>query len=521
MTDLKNSLYAVLISLVVLGLVFFPYILGFQSGGESHVFGGFLLNPLDGNSYLAKMYQGWEGNWRFHLPFTTMPGEGAYLFLFYLGLGHVARAVNMPLVLVYHLARGLGAIFLLGSMWVFFGELFQDERSRRLAFTLAALGSGMGWLLVPFGAFTSDFWVAETYPFLSMYANPHFPIGLALVLWLVKPDFEKENGWRTGIYAAGVAFFLSVVNPFGVVVSLMVLGCFSVWMVYRKAPFEPVVKRTLIVAGAGLPILIYDFWVANTDPVFRSWNMQNLTPSPPLWDLIVALSPALLLGGLGIYIGLKKNKIQGDSGISLLILWAGFGLLSLYLPFGLQRRFMMGLFVPIAGLAALGLKYLASMKRERYRMLTLSLFLLSLPTNLIILLAAWSGIETKDSKIFLTKAETLALAWIEANTDPDALILSSPEMGLFIPAYTGRRVIYGHPFETADAQLEEKAVLGFYHGSASDEGQIAFLQNREIDVLFYGPRERAIGELNLPPAYEPVFFEGDVILYQIRPKSLP
>ena len=517
MADLKNSMYAVLISLVVLGLVFSPYIIGFQSGGESYVFSGFLLNPLDGNSYLAKMYQGWDGNWRFHLPFTAEPGEGAYLFLFYLGLGHLARVVDLPLVVVYHLARGMGAVFLLVSMWAFFGQLFQDERSRRLAFALASLGSGMGWLLVPFGAFTSDFWVAETYPFLSMYANPHFPIGLALVLLLVKPGFEKTNKRRTGIYEAAVAFFLSVVNPFGVVVSLMALGCFSVWLIYRKAPFEPVVKRALIVAGAGLPTLIYDIWVANTDPVFRTWNMQNLTPSPPVWDLIFSLSPALLLGGLGVFFGLKKNKIQGNSRISLLILWAGFGLLSLYLPFGLQRRFMMGLFVPMAGLAALGIKYLGDMKRERYRILTFSLFLLSLPTNLIILLAAQSGIDSRDSKIFLTKGESRALSWIEANTDRDALILSSPEMGLFIPAYTGRRVIYGHPFETAYAQLEEEVVLGFYQGRAPEEDRTAFLQDREIDVLFYGPRERAIGGLNLTPAYEPVFIEGDVILFQIRP----
>ncbi|MCJ7701860.1 MAG: hypothetical protein MUO62_09775, partial [Anaerolineales bacterium] len=195
----------------------------------------------------------------------------------------------------------------------------------------------------------------------------------------------------------------------------------------------------------------------------------------------------------------------------------GFGLLSLYLPFGLQRRFMMGLFVPMAGLAALGIKYLGDMKRERYRILTFSLFLLSLPTNLIILLAAQSGIDSRDSKIFLTKGESRALSWIEANTDRDALILSSPEMGLFIPAYTGRRVIYGHPFETAYAHLEEEAVLGFYQDSAPEEDQTAFLQDREVDVLFYGPRERAIGGLNLTPAYEPVFIEGDVILYQIRP----
>ena len=41
------------------------------------------------------------------------------------------------------------------------------------------------------------------------------------------------------------------------------------------------------------------------------------------------------------------------------------------------------------------------------------------------------------------------------------LILSSPEMGLFIPAQTGRRVLYGHPFETVNADAEKDLVLVF------------------------------------------------------------
>ena len=82
------------------------------AGGDTHVFGGFLLNPLDGNSYLAKMQQGASGSWRFTLPFTPEPGEGAYLFLFYLALGHLCRltgaAVDMD---VPYLAGGRRAVF--------------------------------------------------------------------------------------------------------------------------------------------------------------------------------------------------------------------------------------------------------------------------------------------------------------------------------------------------------------------------------------------------------------------------
>jgi len=53
-----------------------PYLVAARSGGEELVFGGFLLNPIDGNSYLAKMQQGYAGTWRFTLPYTAQKSAG-------------------------------------------------------------------------------------------------------------------------------------------------------------------------------------------------------------------------------------------------------------------------------------------------------------------------------------------------------------------------------------------------------------------------------------------------------------
>jgi hypothetical protein len=68
-------------------LTLLPYLWANAAAGSGHVFAGFLLNPLDGATYLAKMRQGWEGNWLFTLPFTADPGPGSFLFTYYLLLG--------------------------------------------------------------------------------------------------------------------------------------------------------------------------------------------------------------------------------------------------------------------------------------------------------------------------------------------------------------------------------------------------------------------------------------------------
>ena len=80
---------------------------------------------------------------------------------------------------------------------------------------------------------------------------------------------------------------------------------------------------------------------------------------------------------------------------------------------------------------------------------------------------------------YLTQDETAALNWLKDNTAADAVILAGPEMGLFIPAQTGRRVIYGHPFETVNAELEEENVLAVYTGQRIGADLDRFLADLE------------------------------------------
>ena len=134
MSRFRDSWFAIVISLIVLCLVSLPFILAGRASGTDYVFSGFLFNPFDGNTYIAKMQQGWQGNWRFTLPYTADSGGGAYLFVFYLGLGHLARIFNLSNIVVFHLARLLGAILLLWTMWRYFGRDFLNTTLSKICF---------------------------------------------------------------------------------------------------------------------------------------------------------------------------------------------------------------------------------------------------------------------------------------------------------------------------------------------------------------------------------------------------
>ncbi len=104
-----------------------PYVYAAQRGGGDFVFNGFLLNPLDGNSYLAKMREGWQGSWQFSMLYSSQAPQGSYLFLLYIALGHLARWLGLPLLLVFHGARIAGAIALCLALYRFIETYLADH----------------------------------------------------------------------------------------------------------------------------------------------------------------------------------------------------------------------------------------------------------------------------------------------------------------------------------------------------------------------------------------------------------
>ena len=198
------------------------------------------------------------------------------------------------------------------------------------------------------------------------------------------------------------------------------------------------------------------------------------------------------------------------------VVWAVLALVVINVPFALQRRFLVGLAVPLCGLAGFGLEWLESRVGKQMRKISIAAVTLSLPTLLLVLMAGQFGALSHEPLLYLTRGEAQAIAWIEANTRAEALVLAAPETGLFIPAHSGRRVIYGHPFETVNAESEEAAVTSFFTMPAKEPVAARdFLAQRKIDYVFYGPREQLLGEWVDIPGLSKVYSQTGVTLYQV------
>jgi hypothetical protein len=504
MRPIIKSAVILAIAIVCLNLSLLVY--GYLSAGPDHVFGGINYSPLDGNTYLAKMQQGYDGAWRFTLPYECETGEGAYVYLYYLFLGHVSGWLGLTCLFVYHFSRLVNGIIFILVLAVFISKVIPDQTWARRALWLSGLGSGMGWLALPFNVVTADMWLAEAYPFLSILANPHFPLGMAIALGIFVLVISQEN-WRNTLLVSGLCLLLSVVQQFLLVIVLILLFVITGYRIILKKDRR--IKFLVLGVIGGLPYLVYQFWALTSDPILSQWTVQNLTPAPVIWNLILSLSPVIIVAAFAI---IQYQRLVSDHKF-MVVIWFLVSLILAYLPFALQRRFLVGIYIVSSLLAVLVILVISKNPSTQSRIYRIILCL-SLPGAAIILLVMASGIISRAPSLYLTKSENNALNWLANNSPKGSLVIASPELGNFIPARSGNCVIYGHEFESINSEERSSALISFYSGEDNTLLMDQIPDNVNIIYLLYGPRERKLGSPDLLQDLPVAYSSDDVIVYE-------
>ncbi|HEY9077115.1 MAG TPA: hypothetical protein VIO61_11325 [Anaerolineaceae bacterium] len=492
---------------VYLLIMIIPNIVGIYSADSNMEYSGLLLNPIDGYSYYAKMHQGREGHWSFLLPYSPENNGTAFLFIFYLTMGHISRILHVSIQFVFNATRIIGATFLLLCLNLFLKRYWKGNiRYSWLVMTWLAYAGGLGFILLPFGITTSDFWVTEAFPFLSSLSNPHFPIGLGLMLFLLSNDLRSNYRWSHAILMGLCGLGIAIIMPFNLVIA-GVIEFFGIIWIYLE---ERILywRNFLATFLLGFIFLLYQYFVILNDPILVQWNNQNITQTSPLWDVILSFSPAFILAGLWLVFIRKKplNYYQ-----KIVILWFAVSLILSILPINLQRRFLSGYSIP-TGILALSLindlRERAFLWVNRLAGFSLSISLITPALVYIILIV---GLCSNNSWLYIEKGETEAFQWINSHTRENTVILASPETGAILPAYTHAKVIYGHPFESIDAHNRYHAVTDFYSNEIFS-GNKSF-SSIDINYVWYGNRERKIGFPNWLNGRTAIYHQNGVYIY--------
>ena len=512
----------VALATAVLGLI--PYWLGNLLSADNLVYMQIIMNPEDAQTYWAKMLQGFHGAWLYTIPFTPEPHAAAGVGIFYVWLGQLARGLGVSLTAVWHGSRFVASILLFLTTFRFVAAFLPKRRSRWTAYLLALYGSGLGWLLFVLGqnywlgAFPVDFKQPGAHLFFTALTFPHISVGTAVILgdMLVLRKIGTQNlvngtQWTWAVLAGFANVVLGIAYPFLLYIVAGTAVLYYLLLVFHK---RQILWRTgwqiatmfLIPA----PLYLYYLSVWRSNEVFRLWDAQAGTPAAPWPHYLVAFGPMLLLAGLFWWKHPEKRPQ-----FTILWVWILTAAILLYSPLNPQRRFIQGMHVPLALLAAAGFVHVVLPRWQngrfwqklithpRYetaklRRFVIMIFLLGMSLSNIYLwldVTRIAALEQPDL-FFRSTAEMGAAYWLRENAPGTAVVLGSYQTGNLIAARAGQRVMLGHWAETVDFAEKETAVNEFFDSQTSDAWRQNLLQEFGVDYIWYGPREQALGDFN-------------------------
>ncbi|MBN1811581.1 MAG: hypothetical protein JXA14_07080 [Anaerolineae bacterium] len=512
--------FVLIVGVVALAITSVSYVLGAALATEDRVFGGFVYATEDTYSYLAKMRQGAEGAWLFHIAYTSESHMGTLFFPFHLLLGKIAALLPgvdlaAKMVWVYHVARWVFGLGLLLTVYRFLAAFTEQVAVRRVAWLMVTFGGGLGWLIVALGQSDwlgfppLDFILPEGFTFLVLYAFPHIALGRMLLLWgilfLIRAwdvEFEIPNlksqisRLRWGSLTGLSWLLMGLIVPFYVPVAWAVMG--ATWLVLCVRHRRVMWREGWLAAIPALisaPVVAYSLWVFSSDPVYAVWSAQNLILSPHPLHYLAAYGVSLLLAAFAVLEVWRSEKPAW-----LTLAWVGVVPFLVYLPFNLQRRLVEGVQVPLSLLAAWGLVRISNLKSQtsslrRWLVVSVVLVAMSL-TNVLIVSGNCLTLRWRPAQIYRGVAEVAALDWLGERTEADDVVLSSYETGNYLPARVWARVFVGHGPETVYF-AEKKALMARFFGAATDDvWRQDLLDEYGIDYVFWGPAERRVGSFD-------------------------
>src|SRR3989338_5560711 len=255
----------------------------------------------------------------------------------------------------------------------------------------------------------------------------------------------------------------------------------------------------------------------------------------PYREYLMALGPVLVMGFIGLIVsfilGTRKYYPAVAWILSILLLFLVFE----KVPEQSPLRFTEGLIqVPLALMSVYLLSVIA---RGAFKKITLITAFAVLAMGFLVMISmvlwltdqaaakrygTWK-VPIKAELAYPLKDFMKAIFYLRDKTSRESVVLSFVTAGNYIPAYAGNYVYIGHA-NTPDEDEKEIRVKEFFEGAWSQEKAGQFLEKENISYVFYGPQEKAFGEIaDLSKTYsflEKVYGNAEIIIYRVNSASL-
>ncbi len=544
-----------LFALLIIVITTLPYALGYLKQDNQWRFSGFLFGVEDGNSYVGKMRLGARGILDFYLFYTPEPHASApFVFLPYILPGWlVGRFITdhdpmlfQALTLTYHLMQIIFNLLFIVVLYRFIAVFIKQPRTRMLALILATFGGGFGWLLTFLGSTPAEFFIPEGFSWLILLGLPHLALARAALLggflFLFKGISQYSAGLNSeidslprlrgraregvggslstqhsalstsstslsvlstqySVLAAACWLIVGLTVPFYLPIIYVILATWGLvlWIAQRRFPREFTITGG-IAAVITLPLFAYFTYTFASNPIFAVWSSQNILQSPPPLDYVAAY---ILLVAFALVAGrwLWRKIAAKQSPYFALLMWPLVVPILVYLPLNVQRRMAEAVIVPLAILAAVGLRFLK--RQPRWKRVYRPAVVVMCMSSAVFLLFMFFGVLSPSRPVFRPTAELATLNWLNNNAPADSVILTafdtgklSPstdiDTGNLIPAYSNLRPYVGHGPETAHATDKDALTRRFFADEMTTDERRSLYSSVDIRYIFYGPLEKVL-----------------------------
>lgn len=480
---MRKFYWFILIFIVLL----FPWILNVIACPAGAQPLGLLAGGVDYATFLGKIEYGRMGHWLYANRFTPEITQEVPIYFFYLLLGNIARWLGISTIWMFHIVRSLfGALALL--MWWQFCKRFSNST---IVFLIGIFAScGLLYTISNTYEFV-ELTVAGRALFWSLWGFPHYALDFIGILLILKAYFDREH---IITYSLLAGFLIGMVHPFLFLILLSVLLIHALW---QKDFWAGVKIASLVVIGSlpfTIPMLISFTQVEWLDEWRRQTEMQ-FTWIETIYYHFFTFGLAGIIAWTSIYTFRKKDSIT-----QFYYIWLALAIiLSFLVPMPNQREFMMFATIPIAIIAT---PYIANFAKKhstlRYNILLVSL--VGISTFYAMLVA---GMMFDYSNISYVSDDTIAAyKYLEKNSQPEDVVISTPQLGLYLPVYVDKpRPYVAHPSETMKAKERRNNVNKF------------FKENKEIDARWAMlQKEEDLPRLKQKPVYE----NPEIIIWKLK-----
>lgn len=502
MTKRERS-WLLLYSVVLVVFTSIPYILGYFTHGDTWQFTGFVFGVEDGNSYIAKMLLGSQGDWLFRTPYTSLPQSGVLAFLPYLLLGKLAAGVGLheQMVALFHLFRAFATPIAVFATYHFVSIYVTSIWWRRWATILSTAGGGLGWFLLLIGSspwlesLPLDFFSPETFGFLSFYGLPHLILARAFLLYglsfYLQSIESNKSGWIAGMFFLGLVLVqpITILPAYAIITIHLVLMTAQEFRSRNWLNIKPWLRAGLKIVILSSPLAIYLGYSFTRDPFLSAWTSQNLILSPHPAHYIIAYGLIILPTLMGLW-----RIVQNRNPIGFLLLgWIIIFPILAYAPFNLQRRLPEGIWVALISLTAIGLTGWLEGKVKIERWVGRTFLSFGLLSSLLLVAAGIDVAIRPKEPAFRKYEEVEALSWLNDEAEPNSVVLAAFQTGNAIPAWAPARVIIGHGPESVNLAELENQIKAFFSEKLTDPERLHFIRSHDVQYVWYGPREKGLG----------------------------